>query len=328
MSTPVITAVETETQQRAGRTRRRTWFWCYLFLLPGLVLTTMFVFYPMIASWYFSTTDWSGFNDDRVFIGLENYRELVQDPLFWGAFWRSMLFVVVGVPLRVGLALLIAILLNNLIRAKTSVFFRTVFFMPVMASASIMGVILTFVLSPNRGPVNTVLQGVGLVDAPIEFLSDPRYAFWVVLLSHTWKNFGMTLIYWLAALQTIPEDYYEAARVDGAGAIAQLIRITLPLLIPFAVVIIVLTANENLNAFALIQAMTGGGPYYTTQVMEVYIYRTAFAPSAAGGVPRLGYAAAAGCFFGVATLFLALLQAAAIKVMVSRRAELKGAKNA
>lgn len=303
---------------------RTTLAWCYLFVLPGLVLTAMFVFYPMGASWVFSTMDWTGFTEDKTFVGLDNYRELIGDPLFWGAFGRSMLFVLVGVPLRVGLALIVAILLNNVIRGKTSVAFRTMFFMPVMASASILGVILTFVLSPNAGPVNTLLQSAGVISSPIEFLSDPKIAFWVTLLAHTWKNFGMTLIYWMAALQTVPEECYEAAKVDGAGALRQLVSITLPLLIPFAIVIIVLTANENLHAFALLQAMTGGGPYYTTQVIEVYIYQTAFAPSAAGGVPRLGYASAAGCFFGVATLILALIQAYAVKAMAGRRAQLQG----
>lgn len=314
------------TKHRPARVVQPAWYgrstkwWCYAFLLPGLVLTTMFVFYPMVASWVFSTLDWTGFTSDRRFVGLANYAELVRDPLFWGAFWRSMVFVLVGVPLRVGLALLLAIVLNNVVRGRTSVFFRTVFFMPVMASASIIGVVLTFVLSPNRGPLNTFLQQTGLVDSPIEFLSDPSLAFWVTLLAHTWKNFGMTLIYWMAALQTIPEEYYEAAKVDGAGAVRQLLNVTLPLLLPFAIIIIVLTANENLHAFALIQAMTAGGPYYTTQVIEVYIYQTAFAPSAAGGVPRLGYASAAGCFFGVATLVLALLQGWGAKVLATRNA--------
>lgn len=305
--------------------RKGTLGWCYAFLLPGLVLTAMFVFYPMGASWVFSTMDWTGFTDEKTFVGLDNYRELIADPLFWGAFGRSMVFVLVGVPVRVGLALLVAILLNNVIRGKTSVAFRTMFFMPVMASASILGVILTFVLSPNAGPLNTLLQASGAVSGPIEFLSDPKIAFWVTLAAHTWKNFGMTLIYWMAALQTVPEECYEAAKVDGAGAVRQLISITLPLLVPFAMVIIVLTANENLHAFALLQAMTAGGPYYSTQVIEVYIFQTAFAPSVAGGVPRLGYASAAGCFFGVATLLLALVQAYAVKAMSTRRSQMKEA---
>src|SRR5699024_898764 len=220
------------------------------------------------------------------------------------------------------LALILAIVLNNVIRGRLSTFFRTVFFLPVMAAASVIGVVLTFVLSPSNGPVALFLEGTGISDAQVEFLSDPAIALWSALLLHTWKNFGMTLIYWLAALQTVPAEYYEAAEVDGAGAVQRLMKVTLPILLPFAVIIVVLTANENLHAFALIQALTGGGPYYSSEVVEVYIFRTAFAPDSAGGVPRLGYASAAGCFFGVATLVIALLQAWAMKLVADQRARL------
>lgn len=306
-----------------NRARGRDLFWIYLFLVPGLVLTGMFVFYPMGASWYFSLTEWNGFSDAKSFIGLDNYRELMRDDLFWGAFGRSMIFLLVGVPLRVGLALILAVVLNNVIRGRLSTFFRTVFFLPVMAAASVIGVVLTFVLSPSNGPIAMFLETTGISDQPIEFLSDPNLALWSALLLHTWKNFGLTLIYWLAALQTVPEEYYEAAEVDGAGAVKRLLKITLPLLIPFAVIIIILTAKENLHAFALIQALTGGGPYYASEVVEVYIFRTAFAPDSAGGVPRLGYASAAGTFFGLATLVIALLQAWALKLVANQRARLK-----
>ncbi|WP_083713752.1 carbohydrate ABC transporter permease [Brachybacterium sp. P6-10-X1] len=304
------------------RARRRDLVWIYAFILPGLILTAMFVFYPMGASWYFSFTQWNGFSDAKRFVGLANYRELVGDGLFWGSFGRSMIFVLIGVPLRVALALILAIVLNNVVRGRLSTFFRTVFFLPVMAAASVIGVVLTFVLSPSNGPIALFLETTGITDAPVEFLSDPGLALWSALLLHTWKNFGMTLIYWLAALQTVPAEYYEAAEIDGAGAVQRLVRITLPILIPFAVIIIVLTANENLHAFALIQALTGGGPYYASEVVEVYIFRTAFAPDAAGGVPRLGYASAAGCFFGLATLVIALLQAWALKLVADQRARL------
>lgn len=318
------TATTVRARPRGPRHGRRSeLFWIYLFILPGLVLTAMFVFYPMFASWYFSLTEWNGFTDAKEFVGLANYRELMQDPLFWGSFGRSMIFVLIGVPLRVVLALILAIVLNNVIRGRMSTVFRTVFFLPVMAAASVIGVVLTFVFSPSNGPVAFFLTSTGLSDSPIEFLSDPTLALWSALALHTWKNFGMTLIYWLAALQTVPAEYYEAAEMDGAGAVQRLLRITLPVLIPFAVIIIVLTANENLHAFALIQALTGGGPYYSSEVVEVYIFRTAFAPDSAGGVPRLGYASAAGCFFGVATLAIALLQAWALKLVADQRARMK-----
>lgn len=303
MTTPDVGAVV----QRSvgGWYQRITTRWCYLFLLPALVLTAMFTFYPMVMSWVYSTFEWAGFSNDMTFVGLANYRELLTDGRFWSALGRSMIFVLIGTPVRVGLALVLAMILNREVM-KLSVAFRTLFFLPVMASASIIGVVMTFVLSPNDGPVNTLLTGTGLVDQPIGFLSDPHLAIWSALAVHTWKNLGITMIYWLAALQTVPVEYYEAARIDGAGWRQLLRHITMPILIPFGMIIIVLTAKENLQAFAIVQAMTQGGPYFSTEIMEIFIYRTAFDASA--GVPQLGYASAAGCFFGVVTLLIALAQ--------------------
>lgn len=315
-----VTAGSPAQRRVGGWYQRVTTRWCYVFLIPALVLTGMFTFYPMIMSWVFSTFSWSGFTEQMSFVGIDNYARLVRDPAFWSSFGRSMIFVLVGTPLRVGLALLVAIVLNRQVM-RLSAAFRTMFFLPVMASASIIGVVMTFVLSPNNGPANTLLVGSGLAGAPIEFLSDPEIALWSVLGVHTWKNFGTTMIYWLAALQTVPDEYYEAARIDGAGSWQLLRQITMPILIPFALIIIVLTAKENLHAFAIIQAMTQGGPYFSTQVIEIYIYKTAFAPDG-GAVPQLGYASAAGCFFGTATLLLALVQVFVARRVAETRREL------
>jgi ABC-type sugar transport system permease subunit len=319
----------TNTRAVPGPTRRRKgWYavttsrWCYLFALPALMLSAMFTFYPMVMSWWFSLLDWSGFTADQDFVGLDNYRELIDDPLFWDAFGRSLVFVLVGTPLRVGLALLVAIVLNNQL-LKLSPVFRTMFFLPVITTAAIVGIVMTFVLGSFQGPVNQALTILGLVDQPIDFLGNPDTALWAVLLVHVWKNFGITMIYWLAALQTVPAIYYEAARIDGAGRWQQLRHITWPLVLPVALIIIVLTANENLHAFAIIQAMTHGGPYFSTQVIEIYIYQTAFAADTAGGVPRLGYASAAGCFFGTAALIFAIVQGWAAKKVATLRAQMR-----
>ena len=182
---------------------------------------------------------------------------------------------------------------------------------------------MTFVLGSYQGPVNAVLLGLHLVNTPIEFLSNPHTALWSVIGVQVWKNFGMTMIYWLAALQTVPTEYYEAAKVDGAGRWQLLKHITVPILLPFAVVILVLTAKENLHTFALVQAMTQGGPYFATQVIEVFIYQTAFATDQSGGVSRLGYASAAGCLFGLATLVIAFVQVWAIKKARDLRGQLQ-----
>lgn len=308
--------------------RSRYWYrvvtnrWCYLFMLPAGLLAVLFTFYPMVMSWYFSALDWTGFTAHGDFVGLANYRELVHDVMFWKAFGRSLIFMVVGMPVQVVLALVVAIVLNNQL-LKLAPVFRTMFFLPVITTAAITGIVMTFVLGSYGGPVNQALSVLHLIKVPIEFLSSPSTALWSVIGVQVWKSLGITMIYWLAALQTVPQDYYEAAKVDGAGRLQLVKNITVPILIPFAIVIIILTSKSMLHTFALVQAMTHGGPYFATQVIEVYIYQTAFATDTSGGVPRLGYASAAGCFFGVATLLIALVQGWAVRQVAVLRRQLK-----
>lgn len=303
--------------------RERVWAsrWCYLFMLPNLVLAAMFTFYPTVMSWYFAFLDWSGFTSDKEWVGLENFREVINDSFFWDAYWRSLLFVLVAVPIQVVLALVIALILNDS-SYRLGPFFRTMFFLPVVTSSAIIGIVMTFVFSPFNGPVNKALLKSGLADRPIDFLGDPDTALWTVAGIWIWKWFGITMIYWLAALQVVPQDLYEAARIDGANRWRLHKDITLPMILPFAVVIVLITVVGALNVFGLVQTMTGGGPYFASEVMEVYIYRNAFGES---GIPRLGYASAAALFFGVTVLALSLLQGWGLKKANDARNQMKQA---
>ena len=291
--------------------------WIYLFLLPTVVLYTLYTLWPIAASYGYSLFDWNGFSRDRAFVGLDNYREALQDPFVWRAFRHTFLFMVVTVPIRVGLALVAAVILNNP-RLPFAALFRTALFLPVVTTTAIVGVVMGFVFAPVGGPINQLLLRANLVDRPIDFLGDSSTALYTVMGVHVWKWFGVTLVYWLAALQTVSAELYEAARVDGAASWQVFRDVTLPLLKPFAVIILTLTAIDTLQVFDLILTMTGGGPFFSTEVVEVYIYRQAFASS----VPRLGYASAIAVLFGLATLVLALVQLVGVRyVRRARRAE-------
>lgn len=284
----------------------------------------MFTFYPIVSSWYYSFMQWSGFSAVKTFIGLANYAEVIQDKYFWDAFFRSFQFMLTSMPIKLTLALLLAIVLNDT-ALRLSPVFRTMFFLPVVTTAAIVGILMTFLFSPFNGPVNGILRDLGLMKAPIDFLGDYKSALWTVIGIEIWKWLGQPMIYWLAALQTIPRELYEAAKVDGAGWFAQIRFITLPLLVPFAIVIVLITAVGTLHVFPLVQTMTGGGPFFATEVMEIYIYRTAFGSDTSMGiVPRLGYASAAGVFFGIAVMVLALLQAWGVRRLRDFRADLRG----
>jgi multiple sugar transport system permease protein len=300
---------------------RRMWAarWIYLFMLPSLLLSAAFTLYPTVMSWYFSFLDWTGFGSDKDWVGLENYREVVRDDLFWDAYLRSFLFTIVGAPIKIGLALVVAIVLNDAsLRYRT--FYRTMFFLPVVTSSAIVGIVMTFIFSPLDGPINMLLLQVGLVDYPVDFLGDPDTALWTVVAVYIWKWFGVTMIYWLAALQVVPRDVHEAARIDGAGAWQLHRTITLPMILPFALVIVLITVVSALNIFGLVQTMTGGGPFFATEVMELYIYRNAFGT---GTLPRLGYASAAAIFFGITVLVLSLLQGWGLRKANAARSQMK-----
>jgi ABC-type sugar transport system permease subunit len=306
----------------AHTVRQRLWNarWCYLFMAPSLVLAAAFTFYPVVASWYISLLDWSGLDSDRTFVGLDNYAEALRDPFFWSAFGRTFLFAFAAVPVMLVLALLAAVVLNDQSLRLRAVF-RTVFFLPVVTTTAIVGVVLGLIMNPFDGPLNAFLLTLGIVDRPIDFLGDPDLALWSVAGVFVWKWTGISMVYWLVALQTVPREVYEAAEVDGAGRWRKHREITLPLIAPFAVLITLIAFVGALQTFPLVQAMTQGGPAFSSELVEVYIYRLAFA---AESRPRLGYASAVAVFFGLTVLLLTLAQAWGVRRAQNVRRDLGG----
>ena len=301
--------------QNSRPVMRRIWAdrWIYVFLLPTLTLVGAFTIYPVIASIWFSFLDWNGFERAGTFIGLGNYSELIADPLFWNAFKNTIVFLALAVPLRVGLALLLAIILNAqfpLVRI-----FRTAIFLPVVTTAAIVGVVMRYVLDPTAGPLNIALLNSHILGQPLNFLGSAGLALYSAVGIWVWKWLGITLIYWLAALQTIPRDLYEAAELDGAGAWTRFRFITLPLLTPFTLIITLITVIDATNVFDLMLTLTGGGPFYATEVIDIYVYRQAFTSN----VPRLGYASAAAIFFGLSFIVIAVAQIMLLRQVRSRR---------
>ncbi|APX34566.1 ABC transporter permease [Brachybacterium sp. P6-10-X1] len=268
-----------------------------LFLAPTLILFTLYTVWPSLSSIYYSMLEWRGLGQARSFTGLDNFARLLSDDLFWKSLGITLLIIVVTVPIRVGASLVLAMMLNDP-RLPFAGLLRTAFFVPVVATTAIVGILMGFVLDPSSGPVNALLELVG--QGPVDFLGSSDTALGSVMGVHVWKWMGVTLIYWLAALQTVPRELLDAAEVDGAGPWQRLRHVTLPLLTPFAIIITVLTVVETMQIFDLVVTMTGGGPFFSTMVTEVYIYDTAFGD----GRPDLGYASAIGVAFGVITVLL------------------------
>lgn len=163
---------------------------------------------------------------------------------------------------------------------------------------------MTMVFDPVNGPINMVLKGIGIIEQPIEFLSSPSLAMPTVIAVSLWKTIGTSLIYWLAALQTVPKDVYESAKIDGATPFQTFSRITLPLVAPFGAVIALFAFKNGLYPFDIVKTMTNGGPSFATDVMDTYIYRYAF--NAEQSIIRYGFSSAAGVFFAILIVFITL----------------------
>ena len=278
-------------------------FWIVLFLLPNTVLYAMYTIYPALATAYYSLLDWTAFQREGMFYGLNNYIELFQDKVFLASLKATFLFMLYAVPSRFLISLVFALLLTWR-RGKGKTFFRTLLFLPVVTTGAIIGTIMKMIFDPVFGPVNIVLGKLGLIEEGYGLLANFSSALGTASAIWTWKWMGMSLIYWIASLQSIPTELYEAAIVDGASPMQTFKKITAPLIKPFAGIILILTIGDSLRVFDLMLTLTDGGPFFATETIELFIYHTAFADR----VPRLGYASAAATLFAAIFVVITLCQ--------------------
>ncbi|MGP4041113.1 carbohydrate ABC transporter permease [Gracilibacillus sp. D59] len=293
---------------------RKRYIWAYIFMMPQIIWFFGLSMYPIIMSYVYSFYDWNGLEKLENFIGLANYKELLQTPEFWNAFQNSLSYAIGFTTVSVVLGLILALILNEP-RFKAKGFYRTLYFLPVVTTAAIVGIIIQTMFG-TQGAVNQLLLALGIIEQPISWLLDPILAMILLIVVGSWKNIGVTMIYWLTGLQTVPQDIHEAAQIDGAGYWKRLRYVTLPLLAPIGFTILLLTLTSSMHVFDLVKTLTNGGPYYSTETLELYIYRYAFA--SVGGGARTGFASAAGVLLG---LFVFLITAvfAAIGWGMNRR---------
>lgn len=275
--------------------------WCWAFMSLTVIFYAVFQGWPIICSVYYSFLDWSGLTSGAQFIGLQNYKDLLGDRLFWNAFVNSFKYTLLIVPLELAISLVLAYLLNNA-RLKGRGLYRTVYFIPVVTTTSIIGIIMVFIFGV-QGPVNQLISLLNI--SPVNFLGTASTAMPTVVLISIWKDCGTYMIYWLAGLQSVSNDVYEAATVDGAGRTRTFFSIVLPLIAPTAGIIAILCTINSLKVFDIVKTMTEGGPFYATDVIATYVYRMAF--SSELGLPRLGYASAASLLFGAAVIVVGVL---------------------
>lgn len=270
----------------------------YFFLAPALIPIFVFFFVPALAALVLSFTDFDIYSLGNLeyarFVGLKNYRQLLDDPLFWKAMANTFYYVLVGGPLSIAASLGTALLLNSkLVRFRS--FFQTVYFAPVVTTLVAVAVVWRFLYHPRFGLLNYTLSVFGI--APIDWLGDPVWAMPAIILMSIWKNFGYNMIIFVAGLQNIPTQLYEAARMDGANSWQQFKNITLPMLAPTTVFVSIIAMIGNFQLFTEPYVMTQGGPVNSTLSIVLLMYQQGFRWW------NLGYSAAiAFVLFGVILL--------------------------
>lgn len=253
----------------------------YLLLAPTLIIFGLFLFFPAVNGLWISLTKWDGVNPQK-FIGIENYVKLMSDRGFWESFFQTILFTAISVPLVYASALGLAMLLTG--ERKGNNFFRAVFYWPTMISSIIVGLTWRFLLGEDFGVINYLLTAAGR--SPVKWLTNPNYAMGVVIFVTTWSMSGYYMVMFVSGIKAISETYYEAARIDGAGGLAQFRYITLPLLKPTSLLVIVLSTVTIIKTYPLVYALTQGGPAGATKFMVQSIQEIGFQKN------QMGYASA------------------------------------
>ncbi len=301
--------VRTARVRPTARTRRRAVG--YLFVLPIALFFAVFVAFPFLRSFYLSLTEWSGFTSPR-FIGLRNFQSLADDPVFWKALRTTLIYTATTTILQTTLPMLLAVFVN--VGWRGGVVFRTLLFIPVIVSFVVTALLWQLIYDPNFGTLNQVLRAVGLDALAHPWLADPTTVVPAIMLVSLWQSLGFYMLIFLAGLQGIDPNLYEAARIDGAGARQEFLRITVPMLRTVTAVVVLLNLINGFNTFDVIYVMTGGGPNRASEVLGTYLYKLAFGTES-GATPSFGYATAISM-----VVFALCVVAAVVQLRTSRRA--------
>lgn len=274
---------------------RKAW----LFVIPSIILVTVFVFYPMIQA--FITSLQSGMGNNLSFVGIDNYKRLLTDSTFKKALFNTVLYLIIQVPIMIILALFISAILNDK-KLKARGFFRTAIFLPCVTSLVAYSIIFKSLFATD-GFVNAFLMNINVISEPIAWITHPIWARVLIIIAITWRWTGYNMVFYLAGMQSIDDSIYEAAEIDGASAFMRFKSITLPLLKP---IILFTTINSTIGTLQLFDEtvnITNGGPANATITISQYIYNLLFKYS-----PNFGYAAAISYVIVLIIVILSFIQ--------------------
>jgi multiple sugar transport system permease protein len=286
---------------RSGRRARARRVPGYLFLLPGFALLVVVMVYPMVRAAIISFQHWTvSPKVPDTFVGLANYTRALHDPIFWRAMTNAAVYLVATVPAQIVLGLLCAVALNSAFRGRTA--FRVMIYIPVITSWVVVSFLFRYLFT-DSGLVNYVLTDLtGFVHQRVDWFDGRWAAMTVISLLGIWKGVGWSMLIFLAALQSVPREYYEAAQMDGAGAARQFWYVTIPAIRRTTTFVAILLTIGAFNVFISVQLITGGGPANLTQVPLTYLYHAAF------GSLDFGYGSAIAFLMTIVMFVLSLIQ--------------------
>lgn len=281
-----------------------------LFILPAFVIFSVFIVIPMLSSFYYSFTDWNGLNPDVHTVGFKNYKTLIHDSEVWISLKNTLYFAILVTILQNVISLVLAMLVdgtNWIFR-----FLRVLYLIPALLSALAIGYIWSYLYNPVFGIINTVLTDMGLSNWTQDWLGDPKWSMLSVVFTNIWQWTGLSLVIYLAGLQAIPADMYEAADIDGASKWKRFVHITFPLIAPSFTINILISIIGSFKVFDIIYVMTKGGPGTATESLAILLYKKAF------NFNEMGYGTAI-----AVVMFLIILVISIIQLTILRRREVE-----
>ena len=281
----------------------------YLFMLPSILILLGVYLLPFLYSLYISVTDWSGMRQKLNFVGLSNYKGLFEEPHFWETLRNNLIYFVELVGIQFIISMVLAVVLNAAFKGRN--FFRALYFMPTIICTLAVGFIWNIMFDPINGPIKTLLKNAGFLElSRIMWLGNTKTAIHAVSFVSLWQWTGWSMVIYLAGLQSIDKNLYEAAEIDGANAVQKFFKVTLPLLAPSITVNLVNSTIGALKIFDLPFIMTGGGPGHATESLAMMMYTYSF------GLNKMGYGTAISII-----LFVVILIISGAQTTVLRRRE-------
>lgn len=290
-----------------GRRKHRNWRkigFILCFLLPPLLVYGVFYLLPFAQAFLYSLFNWSGYSRQMTFVGLDNFKKAFQDEVVWKALGNNFFFLFWSTLITFGLAFFFAVCFTRL-KIKGTGFYRIVYFFPNTLSIVVVGVLWMFIYNPSFGLLNGILEFLGLSPLIQDWLGDKSVVMAALVAPQSWMYIGFYMVLFISAIQSVPEDYYEAATLDGAGQWRQLFHVTVPLIWgTFRTALVHFVVNAFEKTFALVRVVTAGGPNHASEVMTTYLYDQAFKYG------NYGYGSAIGVilFFVIALVSLLVMR--------------------